>query len=83
MINKNKLRGRIFTSGYNLATFADAMELNRNTICNIVNGKNQPSYFVLIQIIDTLQLTSEEFNEIFFPDCFSGCLREAAYASSK
>lgn len=52
-----------------MGTFAEEMELSRNTVSNIVNGKSQPSYSVLTRIIQTLKLSSDELIEILFSDC--------------
>ena len=41
--------------------------LSRSTLHNIVRGKSEPTYKVVILIIDALDLSSEDIIAIFFP----------------
>lgn len=41
--------------------------LSRSTLHNIVHGKSEPTYKVVILIIDALGLSSEDIIAIFFP----------------
>lgn len=65
-INANLLRSKMALHGFNIDTLANETGLNRDTVSNILNGKNSPSYSAMNAIFYTLKLTPEEATQIFF-----------------
>ena len=69
-VNGSKLAGKIAEKGYNYTSLEAETGINKDTISNVVNGKNKPSYRVMNALYYTLEMTSEEATEIFFAQNF-------------
>lgn len=67
-MNNKLLRKRFKESGLSYKELADKIFISRSTIRNIMFGHTSPSYYVLINIAEALELTKEEIIEIFFPN---------------
>lgn len=65
-VNKNLLLSKMSLKGYNIGTLAKEIDINRDTISNVLNGKTAPSYPVINAIYYTLELTPQEAVDIFF-----------------
>lgn len=68
VVNSNLLRGKIAEKGYNIGSLAEEIEVDRDTISNILNGKSKPSYAVMNALYFGLNLNPEEASEIFFSE---------------
>ena len=66
VIDSKLLRSKMALNGYNIASLADEMGVNRDTISNVLSGNNLPSYPVINGFYYTLKLTPEEGVAIFF-----------------
>ncbi|WP_426355874.1 helix-turn-helix domain-containing protein [Mammaliicoccus sciuri] len=64
-IDADLLKSKIVLRRFNIDTLAKETGLNRDTISNIINGKNYPSYTAINAIYYALKLTPEEGMEIF------------------
>lgn len=65
-IDAKLLRSKMALQGFNIDSLSNETGLNRDTISNILNGKNYPSYVAINAIYFTLKLTPEEGTQIFF-----------------
>lgn len=65
-IDGKLLRSKMALQGFNIDTLASETGLNRDTVSNILNGRNYPSYSAMNAIFYTLKLTPEEGMQIFF-----------------
>ena len=67
MINANLLRGKIVANGYTQATFAQKMDMSKNTLSAKISGKSD---FTIGQVETMCQLlgvdTAKEIMAIFF-----------------
>ncbi|MGX7105589.1 helix-turn-helix domain-containing protein [Globicatella sanguinis] len=66
VINSDLLKAKIAEKGYNIGTLAEAIGVDRDTISNMINGNNKPSYPVMNGIYYTLKLNPYEATSIFF-----------------
>ena len=73
MINSAKLKGSIYSAGYNLKTFANAAGIEYTLFTRKVSGKSPFSATQLLTICDLLRLTQEEARDIFLPSDFTDC----------
>lgn len=68
-INSTKLRVLMLEKGFeNYEDFAKAIGVTRDTVGNVINQKNFPSYKFVSNSYDVLDLTPEEGAEIFFSE---------------
>ncbi|MCD3219474.1 helix-turn-helix transcriptional regulator [Mammaliicoccus sciuri] len=65
-IDADLLKSKMVLRRFNIDTLAKETGLNRDTISNIINGKNYPSYTAINAIYYALKLTPEEGMKIFF-----------------
>lgn len=65
-IDADLLKSKMVLRRFNIDTLSKETGLNRDTISNIINGKNYPSYAAINAIYYALKLTPEEGIEIFF-----------------
>lgn len=61
-----KLLGKIAEAGYNKASFARALGINRNTLRKYLKYYNKMPYDVIIDMARLLNCTAEEAYSIFF-----------------
>lgn len=66
MINTSLLRSIIKEGGYNSNTLAEEILVSPDTISNLLTGKHTPSYYVQTSLFCCLNLTGDEFINIFF-----------------
>ncbi|MDN6730991.1 MAG: helix-turn-helix domain-containing protein [Atopostipes suicloacalis] len=66
-INGELLTKLIQEKGLTLKELARISQISRNTIHNISAGKNNPSYLVMNDLINILDLTEKDFILTFFP----------------
>lgn len=66
MTDRNLLLSEMAKKGYNTTGLAKRIGVTNNTMTNVLNGNNKPSYSVLNAIYYTLKLTPETFVKIFF-----------------
>lgn len=66
VVNSNLLKSKMAERGFNIGTLAEAINVDRDTISNVLNGKTKPSYPVMNAIYFELQLTAKEATDIFF-----------------
>lgn len=66
VVNGNLLKAKMSEHGFNIGTLAQSIDVDRDTISNIINGKTKPSYPVMNAIYFELQLNPVEATEIFF-----------------
>ena len=64
-VNRPKLRGLIAEKGYNLTTLARACGHSRDCLSLVMRGKS-PSYRVMKDLADALDMTPEQAGTIFF-----------------
>lgn len=67
-MNNKLLLERFKESGLSYSELADEICISRSTIRNIMFGHTNPSYYVLTNIAEALELTNEDIIEIFFPN---------------
>lgn len=65
-VNRSKLRGLIAEKGYNLTTLARKCGHSRDCLSLLMRGKISPSYRVMKDVADALEMTSEQAGLIFF-----------------
>ena len=65
-IDAKLLKSKMALKEFNIDSLASDTGLNRDTISNIINGKNFPSYTAINAIYYALKLTPEEGMQIFF-----------------
>lgn len=65
-IDVRLLRSKMAYHGYNNVKLAEEIGVSRETVSNLLNGDNKPSYPVMNAIYYTLELTPEEGSAIFF-----------------
>nr|WP_242255027.1 helix-turn-helix transcriptional regulator [Staphylococcus lugdunensis] len=51
---------------FNIKTLSAEIGVNRDTLSNVIHGKNRPSYSVINGIYFALELTPQEGRDIFF-----------------
>ena len=66
-MKENLLRAKIVEKGYNVGSFCDAAGFIRSTFDRKLTGQIEFNRDEIEQIIETLELTSEEICNIFFP----------------
>lgn len=66
MVNVNKLKGKIVEKGYNVATLAKEMGMDKGTFYRKLNNEGDFSIKEADKIIEILSLGRDEFNSIFF-----------------
>lgn len=54
-------------TGLNYSDISKRTTISRNTLYNILWGRNYPSYSVMSTLADSLEFTQAEFIAIFFP----------------
>lgn len=67
-VNGNMLKAKIVEKGYTVAGFAKTIGVSKDTLYNVVNNNNRPSYNVMNSIFYALKLKPEEAVNIFFSD---------------
>jgi len=65
-INYDLLIKRFRESGLKSCELADLTGISRNTISNVLYGKNTPSYYVIFHLARALQLSPFDIINIFF-----------------
>lgn len=66
IINKAALKAKISGQGYSVAALARKINIDKETIYNLINGKTMPSLKTMILIAEALRLSSDEIYAIFF-----------------
>lgn len=67
MINVNKLKGKVVENGYSLETFSEKIGINNSTLYRKMKGGGENFSIGEVQrIIDVLNLSIEDVNDIFF-----------------
>lgn len=67
IINNELLFEYIKQTGLNYSDISKKTAISRNTLYNIMWGRNCPSYSVMTALADYLEFTQAEFIDIFFP----------------
>lgn len=65
MINSDLLLALIEETGLSYSQFSKISEVSRNTIYNIASGQSCPSIPIIQNIVNSLNMTQEEFLDIF------------------
>lgn len=65
-INARILKSKMGYHGYNIESLANEMGVSRDTVSNLINGYNYPSYPLMNSLFYVLKLNPEEAKEIFF-----------------
>lgn len=65
-VNVLKLKSEMVLNGYTATSLAKKMNVARNTLSSVLNGKNSPSYEVMCSIISILNIDTQKASEIFF-----------------
>lgn len=65
-INVPELKGRIVAKGYNNTSFAEAINVSRNTLTNYLRQPDMIPYVVMIKTINVLNLSENQILDIFF-----------------
>ena len=68
MINIPKLRGKIVENEMSISDLAEKMEISKSTLYQKINGNVSFTIDEVILIAKMLDLTKDEFNNIFFAD---------------
>ena len=69
MIDKNALRGAIFSEYKNMTEFCEASGVPRATMDNLIAGRNAPTWPTVEKIMVSLRrLTPEQKYHIFFAE---------------
>jgi len=66
-INCELLMEYIREKGLSYVDLANAAHISRTALYNIIVGKNCPSYYVAVSLIDVLGLSLEDMAAIFYP----------------
>ena len=66
LINTKLLKSKMALKDFNIKTLSAEIGVNRDTLSNVIHGKNRPSYSVINGIYFTLELTPQEGRDIFF-----------------
>ena len=66
MINTNKLKGKIVENGYNLGSFANAINISRQSLRNKLNGASDFRASEIDKICSLLGIKTEEMETYFF-----------------
>lgn len=67
-IDNELLSKHIYETGLSYLEIAESTKISRNTIYNVLCGQTCPSYSVMNNLANTLQLTQNDFIAIFFPE---------------
>lgn len=68
MINIPKLRGKIVENEMSISDLAEKMGISKSTLYQKINGNVSFTIDEVILIAKMLDLTKDEFNNIFFAD---------------
>ncbi|AMG63432.1 MAG: helix-turn-helix transcriptional regulator [Staphylococcus lugdunensis] len=66
LINTKLLKSKMALKDFNIKTLSAEIGVNRDTLSNVIHGKNRPSYSVINGIYFALELTPQEGRDIFF-----------------
>jgi len=67
-MNSFKIRGKIVENGLTQTALADELGLSQSTLSQKINGYRPITRLELIKLKEVLQLTDDEFIELFFID---------------
>lgn len=67
-INYDLLMEYIRKKGLTYVDLAHAAHISRTALYNVIVGKNCPSHYVAVNLIDALGLTLEDTAAIFYPN---------------
>lgn len=76
-MNRQKLRGLVFSKYKTIREFSDAIGWQRNKSSRILNGPQEPDSDDMRAVAELFELSPDEFVEIFFDGQFTKCTREA------
>jgi len=65
-VNINRLIGKMYEKGYNKTSFADELEISRETLRAYINKPQNMPYSIIEKSISLLGLNSDEAKDIFF-----------------
>ena len=65
-INSKLLESKMVLKGHNRSSLAKAVEVSPHTISHLLNGKYSPTYTLMNNLYQELELTPEEASAIFF-----------------
>ena len=65
-INTSKLKGLIYSKGFNYSSLAEESGIDRNTISNLIEKGHKPSLTTMNALFYALEMTEEQGGEIFF-----------------
>ena len=66
-IDRKRLRQKIYICGYTNQQLANEIGVSPSTISNILLGHTKPKFEVLRALFGALELSFDEFVQIFFP----------------
>lgn len=65
-VDTNRLIGKMYEKGYNKSSFADELNISRETLRKYINKPHTIPYSIIERAIVILKLDSEEAKDIFF-----------------
>ena len=65
-VNINRLIGKMYEKGYNKTSFANELEISRETLRAYINKPQNMPYSIIEKSISLLGLNSDEAKDIFF-----------------
>lgn len=65
-VDTKKLIGKIYENGYNRSSFADELQISRETLRKYIRNPQCMPYNIIEQAIGILRLSSDEAKDIFF-----------------
>ncbi|MEA4835156.1 MAG: helix-turn-helix transcriptional regulator [Anaeromusa sp.] len=83
MVNVMKLKGRIVEEGFNIATLATSMGVNRSTLYRKLNGQCPITVDDADSIAKILQLSAADAYAIFFSQFVANTRQSETQASEK
>ena len=67
LIDYNLLTETIENKGLTFTQLSKDSDVCRNTIYNVSSGRNYPSIPVINSIVEVIEMTEQDFLQIFFP----------------
>ena len=65
-VDTQRLIGKIYEKGFNRSSFADELNISRETLRKYIRNPQSMPYNVIEQTIGILKLSSDEAKDIFF-----------------
>lgn len=65
-VNVNRLIGKMYEKGFNKTSFADGLEISRETLRSYIKKPQNMPYAIIVRAISLLGLDIDEAKDIFF-----------------